>query len=319
MVKKLVIAFLVLLGSTSCGNRVKQVAPVYHSFPIPTVPAVVQDNEERVRYMSRNFWNSFLSVPEITDSSAISSVRTEDVEQAFSSYLAILDMLPIEESRARMADLFDKVEACQAQDSSSLFYLRFTEIVAKYLYDPNSPVRNEDYYLPFVKGMAASRFTSEDMRTAYQYESQMCAINQIGEQVPDFTFKDIKERIHSLYGVKADYTLMLFSNPGCHSCLEIKEQIERIAEIDGWIASGRLAIVNIYIDQELDKWREYEPTYPRSWVSGYDNNFIIREDILYNVRAIPSLYLLDSDKRVILKDPTTEKALNTLIALMNNQ
>ena len=94
--------------------------------------------------------------------------------------------------------------------------------------------------------------------------------------------------------------------------------IESVAEIENWIAQGRLAIVNIYIDKELEEWREYEPNYPRSWISGYDHNYIISEELLYNVRAIPSLYLLDAEKRVILKDPPCEKAIRYLISKLHS-
>ena len=77
-------------------------------------------------------------------------------------------------------------------------------------------------------------------------------------------------------------------------------------------ASGRLAVVNVYIDQELDKWREYAAGYPSGWISGYDHNYIIRTDQLYSVRAIPSLYLLDSSKNVILKDAPQDKVFDFL-------
>ena len=48
------------------------------------------------------------------------------------------------------------------------------------------------------------------------------------------------------------------------------------------------------------------PVYPDEWYNGYDPNLVIRNDMLYNIRAIPSLYLLDEDKRVILKDAPQE-------------
>ena len=47
-------------------------------------------------------------------------------------------------------------------------------------------------------------------------------------------------------------------------------------------------------------------------MNGYDASHIIREDILYCIRAIPSLYLLDADKRILLKDPPVERVLQAL-------
>ena len=72
---------------------------------------------------------------------------------------------------------------------------------------------------------------------------------------------------------------------------------------------GRLAVLNVYIDEDLEAWREYMPVYPKEWMNGYDASHIIREDILYCIRAIPSLYLLDADKRILLKDAPVERVL----------
>ena len=39
---------------------------------------------------------------------------------------------------------------------------------------------------------------------------------------------------------------------------------------------------------------------------------MLKNNEIYNVRAIPSLYLLDKDKTVILKDAVQEKLLNLI-------
>ena len=75
---------------------------------------------------------------------------------------------------------------------------------------------------------------------------------------------------------------------------------------------GTLAVVNVYIDEDVAAWREYEPNYPRAWLCGYDAAGLIRSDRLYNVRAIPSLYLLDGRKRVLMKDAPVERVVSWL-------
>ena len=70
----------------------------------------------------------------------------------------------------------------------------------------------------------------------------------------------------------------------------------------GKIADGTMAVLNIYIDEDLEAWRSYMPIYPENWYNGFDPDFVIRGETLYNVRAIPSLYLLDRNKTVIMKD-----------------
>ena len=172
---------------------------------------------------------------------------------------------------------------------------------------------DEDLYLPFVQKMAASPLTKEDMRTAYRYEAQMCALNPRGSVAPDFVMTlrgGTQVRMHS---VRAERTLLFFSNPGCHNCKEIIDALQADGNVLNLIREGRLAVLNIYIDEDLDAWRSYMPIYPKEWLNGYDAAHILRQDVLYNIRAIPSLYLLDAEKRILLKDAPLERVQEALI------
>jgi hypothetical protein len=54
------------------------------------------------------------------------------------------------------------------------------------------------------------------------------------------------------------------------------------------------------------------PVYPEQWYNGYDPDMVIRNELLYDVRAIPSLYLLDRKKNVIFKDAPEQKVFSYL-------
>ena len=58
---------------------------------------------------------------------------------------------------------------------------------------------------------------------------------------------------------------------------------------------------------------------PAGWINGYDNGMVITEKRLYNLSAIPSLYLLDSQKRVLIKDGVSVAHIEDVIALMEAQ
>ena len=75
-----------------------------------------------------------------------------------------------------------------------------------------------------------------------------------------------------------------------------------------------MAVLNIYIDEDLQGWRDYMPIYPEEWYNGFDPDLAIRTENLYDVRAIPSLYLLDEEKRVILKDAPENRLFNLLLS-----
>lgn len=63
-----------------------------------------------------------------------------------------------------------------------------------------------------------------------------------------------------------------------------------------------LQILALYPDQDLTLWRNKLAEIPSTWITGYDADQKITHQNLYNLDAIPTLYLLDQNKKVILKD-----------------
>ena len=307
--KKAVLIFLVLSLVTACGRGMKSTAPAPRSFGKVSVPALVTDPGAKLQYVLEHYWDAFFEGTGPTDGSSVLGVPKGEFEQALSSFCALMLEAPVETAKSAAEKMFDALEMKQAEDTSNHIYPVVTEMVAKYFYDPNSPLRDEDVYLPFVRRMADSRFTDEDSRVAYRYEAKMCALNPRGSEAPDFAFRDLKGRTLRLSDVKADHIILFFSNPGCKACKDIEDELKAPVYMEDAVKSGKIAVVSIYIDGEIDKWKAYAPSYPDYWVAGYDAAGLIRSETLYEVRAIPSLYLLDKDRRIVLKDAPTTRAL----------
>ena len=68
------------------------------------------------------------------------------------------------------------------------------------------------------------------------------------------------------------------------------------------IEQGRLKILVLYPDEDLVAWRQHLGDYPSQWINAYDKGMKITSQRLYDLKAIPSLYLLDENKRVLAKD-----------------
>lgn len=294
-----------------------------HQFPAMSLPLVYGDDPAAAReYTLEHFWDAFFSQGGPTTDKTILGVADGEVEQALANYIAVLNIskelatpentAPLKQAQKSVGTLFSKIERTQKADTSSHVFARMTELVSKYLYDPNSPMRDEDLYLPFAEAARTSPCTPDDMRAAYNYEAKQCRTNTFGSVAPDFKYSDAGGRKGSLHGVSADYTMLFFSNPGCNSCKEIINEVLSRDYVSRYIADGKLAIVNIYIDEEISKWRDYLPNYPKDWINGYDYTFQLRDSGKYDIRAIPSLYLLDSSKRVLMKDAPTERVLSFL-------
>lgn len=306
-------AVLIVAG---CGQRK---AEQFQALPFPDVlpPAMMEDPQDRAEYMAQNMWNS-LTDPSRTypcDSLLVSGVRRADVEQKFANWTQVLGMSSRPVAEKSVSRLFDRALACEKKDTSSNVFETFASLVDKYLFDPNSPLRDEDLYGAYASRLAAYEGYTEVQKEKYARDARLCALNKVGTKAADFRFADRRGKIRTLYGVEAPYTLLFFSNPGCEACMSIINVLKEDPQISGMISSGRLKVLNIYIDEDLDAWRSYMPVYPDEWYNGFDPDFVIRNETLYNVRAIPSLYLLDSDKTVLLKDAPENRMFEYLYGL----
>ncbi|MBO4446841.1 MAG: DUF5106 domain-containing protein [Bacteroidales bacterium] len=317
--KNLIAGILVLLAFFACtGRGGEESAAALRPFPYQQVPPALIDPAGRSEWMAEHYWDAYFSGSGLCDSSALLGVLSDDLAQAMANFCAVLDACPLSVTDKAVGKMFTKMEAKHASDTTLNIFVRFSELATLYFYDPNSPLRDEDYYLPYVKRLCESPWTPQDMLGAYRFEAQTCSLNRRGQKAPDFRFKTREGKILHLYGTRADYTILFFSNPGCGACGEIVEQLKSLPYLEGDIAAGKLAVLNIYIDEDLAAWRAHTGDYPSSWQSGYDPSGVIRSNRLYFVRAIPSLYLLDSEKRIVMKDAPTEKLTTYLNNLKNN-
>ncbi len=299
-----------------CGRDKKAEVAATRAFPVVPIPEIYADNyEDAVEYVAEHFWDDFADTTKkyLCDSAHIGGVLNEDVEQQVSTYSALLQLCPLDQARKSVRTLYNRLVACEKADSSSNIFDGVVPIVERYLYDPNSPVRDEDIYGALAEQLAEYEGFPPEVQGRYAFEVAKSSLNQRGTRAADFHFTDSKGRLTSLYEVQAEYTLLFFSNPGCDACYEIITVLSEQLNVSEMIARGQLAVVNVYIDEDIEAWREYMPIYPKDWYNGYDPEGIIRSDGLYYVRAIPSLYLLDRDKIVLLKDAPNDRIFNEII------
>ena len=313
---RIFIITLVAVIAAGCGQNRK--AEQFQALPFPDVkvPAMMTGSADVAEYISMHYWDGLTDLERDypCDSLYVSGVKKDDVEQKFADWNAVLGILPRSIADKAVNALYEKAAACELKDTSSNVFETFVMLAEKYFYDPNSPLRNEDHYHAFVRNLASFEGFDETVRGKYAYQARMTALNREGTIAADFRFADKNGRIHSLHGINAPMTLLFFSNPGCDACMEIIKVLSGHEGIASMIADGSLAVLNIYIDEDIQAWRDYMPIYPEQWYNGFDPDLVIRGETLYNVRAIPSLYLLDHEKRVILKDAPENRVFDMLLS-----
>lgn len=299
----LTVPAICLVMAACGGNTAPKAVLAAGTFPEVHIPGVITDPQERVSYMAAHYWDGLTVGMELDP---------EQLESVFGTYASILGAVPPAEARASVEDLLGRIIACEAADTTSDFFENVSSLAGKYFYDPNSPLRDEELYLPFAETLASSQYVPEEKRGTYAYDAGICRLNRPGTVASDFWFIDTRGRRRHLLEPSSGYTLLIFSNPGCHACGETVSAIVEAPDYQRLRAAGELSVVNVYPDEDLEAWKAHVGEFPKDWTNGFDEGCSIRANLNYSLRAIPSLYLLDKDKKVILKDATIEKLIQEL-------
>lgn len=323
MKQKLIYVAFFLFSLVACKGQKEQIQ-VENEFPSVKVPGMITSQQDAVRYVVKNYWGQFLDSDRLSKIKDLSTqmdsasrkvyvlgIDTNKFEQAFTDYsvaLVMLQQLDYKSTCSSVKELFQKADSIAlAGDSTFLFQLM--KLGEKYFYDPNSPYLNEEVYIPVVEGVLASKAIGELDKMQYEYQLRIAQLNRKGAPAADFKYEKADGSKGSLYDIKGDYTLIFFNNPDCPSCSEIREALKSVPGIEQMTVSGKLKILAMYIDEQIEPWRSNKAKYPSNWIYAHDYTLTLRDNTLYGLRAIPSLYLLDKDKKVLLKDAGVQAVL----------
>lgn len=285
-------------------------------FPYPTIPSIITSENDAGIYVATHFWNNYfdsLSVwGEEYPDSLIGGIEENTFREAAVQYVLTLWPVP-EETAEKSLDIFvRKCESIVDSDKGKDTYKKIMDLFEFILYNPISDFRNEDFYIPLIESRLHTGLTDSIPLDTYQFQLDKCSMNRKGDKADDFAFTTIDGKKHHLYEIKEDYTLLMFTNPGCPACRQSVSDIKNDELLAEMVKNNKLKLLNIYIDEDLDAWKRYLGDYPEEWMSGYDHRLALRDGDSYNIRAIPSIYLLNKEKKVLYKDVS----LNILIPLL---
>ena len=290
---------LVLALASSC----KEKDPGPQPFPMPKVPTMMTSGPDIQNYLVTHYWQPFFAEDRVysKDTSLIGGVTRDAFQAAFTNYATMLMTADVQKGLEAQKYLMAEAEKMEAAYPDGKVWESVLSISGLMLYDPQSIIRNEEMYIPVEEAKVSSKFTTDEEKADAEALLSRLKLNRLGTPAADFGFTQLNGRQMRLYDIKADIIVLLFSNPGCENCKAVIDQLRAMEGLEGLIAAGKLAIVNVYPDADLDEWRSYAPIYPKNWYNGYNGALDVAGG-LYNLRAIPSLYVLDEAKNVVFKD-----------------
>ena len=258
--------------------------------PFPIIPDSITEAVDRADYVILHFWDlmDFNDRNLTTDESFM--------EQNFVNYYSIFSLASEKARHQSVRDLILKFAV------DSIGFHQFLKVSDRYLFDPDSPVRNDlDFIIFLTEEINSGLLPDHDIewrRGLFQLASK----NNPGNKAENFNFR-LKDGLNtSLYGLKFKGDLIIFFyDPDCNNCQRVKEQLKLAKNLNNLIDKEEITLLALAVTDDLDKWQEAVATMPGSWMHAIDFRQT-DENLTYDLRALPSIYMLDSTLNVIYKD-----------------
>lgn len=277
-------------GGKPDGGRAETVRP--QELALPEVPVMLTAPEDRAAYVLAHFWDAL----DIGDTAACH--RQEFMEQNVVNFLSLFPLADEEACTEGMETMLRLVAADPAT------FRIVTGTMERYLDDPNSPMRNEGYYIAYLGTLLRSPTLpeAERLRTADRLETAQK--NRPGMTAADFAYIDRNGKPHRLHTTaSAERLLVVFYDPDCEHCTEMLGSLHESAVVSRCVAEKSVTVLAIYTEGDRGLWDRTKEDMPQEWTVGMDADGIV-EHGSYHLPAMPVFYLLDRKKRVLLKDAT---------------
>ena len=231
-----------------------------------------------------HFWDEPSLFQEPLDSAA--------VEQHFADFLGLL-------FNVGQGTRVKAVEALMRGGRQQELMAHYTD---HYLYDPNSPLRDEELYMLFARQMLESYSLDDAERMVLESQLEEASRNRPGTRAADFAYISSSGGQGTLHTTAPGRELLLiFYDPDCTHCAEVIERLGNDAGLAQQIDAGRVAVLAVYPDSDVALWQKTAGDLPSSWTVARAADPEMLSD-LYSIPVTPVIYLLDANRRVIGKD-----------------
>ena len=275
-----------------------------HDKNIDSLTASIHGQEHK-HYLAEHYWDN------IPLSDSLSAVGLPAFKESLADYLLLLHTFQPELAKETMTRFLNR------KITSVPLLIQVGDLLENYLYDPLSPLRNDELYAIFLEYKLTFPNIEDIYLVRTRYQLNIISKNRINQTAEDFTYMTAQSKKTFLSAIKSNYTLLYFYNPDCPYCKDTTAKMKQSNTLKQLktVRQG-LSILAICTEPTKNTWSDYILSLPADWINGYNDKLHTLQ--LYDLRALPSLYLLDENKKVICKDATFEQ-IETVLAELQQQ
>lgn len=263
-------------------------AQAQQSFPYPAIPDTLRSVEQRAGYLSEHYWDNY----NFADTLLLKS--KEVTEQGVVNFIDILNRFNLDNASKGVAhkdiaqkgitrkDITQQGIACFTRKafSNAAAKERFENLIEHYFEDQLSPVRNDRVYLIFLEEMKNSPCFDETEKERIAFKIKTTNKNLPGDIAINFKFKDENGKEHQLSDYKDQKVILYFYDPDCENC----------HEVSAWLKQQTIPADIKVLKMIADNHISY----------------------IYSLKNMPTIFLLDKENKVILKDCTAQELIENI-------
>ena len=261
---------------------------------LPEIPQELTEPSQRAEFIVLHFWDNF----DFRDTAFL--IKDSLLEHSFVDFIDLLSLVPDETRDKSIQSLLKKSE-----EERSMFSL-LLKLSERYLYETASSLCDEEKFIPFLQYAIPSSLLDDVEKIRPDYLLGLLLKNRIGTVANDFTYTLMNGETGNLHAILSDYVLLYFNDPECEDCRMLIKQLIASPLVNQCLQSGKLKIITVYVNDDLDAWKKHAPDVLNTWIYTYDAEQKINMEGIYNIKQFPTLYLLDRDKKILLKDTSFE-------------
>ncbi len=261
-------------------------------FQYPTPPDSLTNRQERTVFMAENFW----------DKESVGDSLNFKTPTLLLDYIYLIRQ--IENDDLQHSSITNFISLCAENPSTICLVLYWLDSI---LYDAHSPQYDEPIYLMFLNEVLKSCIES-DIKIFPAKRVKQLYKNQKGKPANNFSVYDKKGSKFSLNDVQSPLILLIFNNPECSLCQIAEEEIQKDEIIQDLINNDSLKIVAVSPDADYATWLAHD--YPNNWIVGIDKKRKIFRRQLFDIQYLPSMYLLDNEKKIVIKEADYDRIKN---------
>ncbi len=264
----------------------------------PKLPNGRIDSSFQFRYYKTHYWDNF----DLADDGLIRMPKPFYMEK-LKDYL---NKLVVPQADSLMKEI-NKLAQVARKNQETYKYLVWMCMVQY----QNAEVMGLDavYVQLFDKYFASKEmdfWINEKTKKNLKDHADQLRLSLIGQAAPNLIMQDQNLQPKDMHAIKKKYTILFIFDPDCGHCRE--ETPKLVNFYNAHKAKFDLEVYAVSADSSMKKMKDYIKEMKMPWITvNGPRSYVGSYQKLYDAAQTPSLYIIDSKKKIIAKKPPIEK------------